>query len=140
MVKFIKQEAEEKANEISVSAEEVCRVHRDTDQSNCLCMHPSQNVEQLCVPFMHPSQERRSCLGTLMTISILPVFSCSALNCCVSQEFNIEKLQLLEAEKAKIRKDYERREGQIDVKKKMYVISDALLSALDDCCYDSADV
>lgn len=35
------------------------------------------------------------------------------------QEFNIEKLQLLEAEKAKIRKDYERREGQIDVKKKM---------------------
>ncbi len=39
----------------------------------------------------------------------------------LSQEFNIEKLQLLEAEKAKIRKDYERREGQIDVKKKMYV-------------------
>jgi len=39
----------------------------------------------------------------------------------VPQEFNIEKLQLLEAEKAKIRKDYERREGQIDVKKKMYV-------------------
>ena len=37
----------------------------------------------------------------------------------VLQEFNIEKLQLLEAEKAKIRKDYERREGQIDVKKKM---------------------
>ncbi len=35
------------------------------------------------------------------------------------QEFNIEKLQLLEAEKAKVRKDYERREGQIDVKKKM---------------------
>ena len=32
MVKFIKQEAEEKANEISVSAEEVCRVHRGTDQ------------------------------------------------------------------------------------------------------------
>ncbi|KAL3147417.1 hypothetical protein ABBQ38_014481 [Trebouxia sp. C0009 RCD-2024] len=56
MVKFIKQEADEKANEIAVSAEE---------------------------------------------------------------EFNIEKLQLLEAEKAKIRKDYERREGQIDVKKKI---------------------
>lgn len=37
----------------------------------------------------------------------------------ILQEFNIEKLQLLEAEKAKIRKDYERREGQIDVKKKM---------------------
>jgi hypothetical protein len=36
-----------------------------------------------------------------------------------SQEFNLEKLQLLEQEKAKIRKDYERRESQVDVKKKM---------------------
>ena len=35
------------------------------------------------------------------------------------QEFNIEKLHLLEAEKARVRKDYERREGQIDVKKKI---------------------
>ncbi|CAL8471035.1 g10577 [Coccomyxa elongata] len=56
MVSFIKQEAEEKANEIAVSAEE---------------------------------------------------------------DFNIEKLQLLESEKAKIRKEYERREGQIEVKKKI---------------------
>jgi V-type H+-transporting ATPase subunit E len=56
MVRFIKQEAQEKANEIGVSAEE---------------------------------------------------------------EFNIEKLHLLEAEKARVRKDYERREGQIDVKKKI---------------------
>jgi V-type H+-transporting ATPase subunit E len=38
---------------------------------------------------------------------------------CLFQDFNIEKLHLLEAEKAKIRKDYERREGQITVKKKM---------------------
>jgi hypothetical protein len=38
-----------------------------------------------------------------------------------SQEFNLEKLQLVEQEKAKIRKDYERREGQVDVKKKMLV-------------------
>ena len=83
MVKFIKQEAEEKANEISVSAEEVCSVHRDTDQSNCLCMHPSQKVEQLCVPFILPLQERRGCPGTLMTTNILPEFTCSALNCCV---------------------------------------------------------
>ena len=37
------------------------------------------------------------------------------------QEFNLEKLQLLEQEKAKIRKEYERREGQVDVKKKMCV-------------------
>eukprot|EP00197_Chlamydomonas_leiostraca_P009605 CAMPEP_0202863548 /NCGR_PEP_ID=MMETSP1391-20130828/4140_1 /ASSEMBLY_ACC=CAM_ASM_000867 /TAXON_ID=1034604 /ORGANISM="Chlamydomonas leiostraca, Strain SAG 11-49" /LENGTH=234 /DNA_ID=CAMNT_0049543195 /DNA_START=84 /DNA_END=788 /DNA_ORIENTATION=+ len=56
MCRFIKQEAEEKANEIKVSAEE---------------------------------------------------------------EFNLEKLQLLEQEKAKIRKEYERREAQVEVKKKI---------------------
>ncbi|TQE08453.1 hypothetical protein C1H46_005928 [Malus baccata] len=57
MVRFIRQEAEEKANEISVSAEE---------------------------------------------------------------EFNIEKLQLVEAEKKKIRQEYEKKEKQVDVRKKMY--------------------
>jgi len=56
MVHFIRQEAEEKANEISVSAEE---------------------------------------------------------------EFNIEKLQLVEAEKKKIRQEYERKEKQVDVRKKI---------------------
>ncbi|KAA8522480.1 hypothetical protein F0562_013159 [Nyssa sinensis] len=56
MVKFISQEAEEKANEISVSAEE---------------------------------------------------------------EFNIEKLQLVEAEKKKIRQEYERKEKQVEVRKKI---------------------
>ncbi|GIL77991.1 hypothetical protein Vretimale_7389 [Volvox reticuliferus] len=56
MVRFIKQEADEKATEIKVSAEE---------------------------------------------------------------EFNLEKLQLLEQEKAKIRKEYERKEGQVEVKKKI---------------------
>lgn len=56
MVRFIKQEAEEKANEIKVSSEE---------------------------------------------------------------EFNIEKLQLLDTEKNKIKKEYERRESQIEVKKKI---------------------
>uniref|UniRef100_A0A5B6Z3G9 Putative V-type proton ATPase subunit E n=1 Tax=Davidia involucrata TaxID=16924 RepID=A0A5B6Z3G9_DAVIN len=56
MVKFIHQEAEEKANEISVSAEE---------------------------------------------------------------EFNIEKLQLVEAEKKKIRQEYERKEKQVEVRKKI---------------------
>ena len=39
--------------------------------------------------------------------------------CRALQEFNIEKLQLLDSEKAKIKKEYERRESQIDVKKKM---------------------
>ncbi|OAY77960.1 V-type proton ATPase subunit E-like [Ananas comosus] len=56
MVAFIRQEAEEKANEISVSAEE---------------------------------------------------------------EFNIEKLQLVEAEKKKIRQEYERKEKQVEIRKKI---------------------
>uniref|UniRef100_A0A7N0ZWP9 V-type proton ATPase subunit E n=1 Tax=Kalanchoe fedtschenkoi TaxID=63787 RepID=A0A7N0ZWP9_KALFE len=56
MVRFILQEAQEKANEISVSAEE---------------------------------------------------------------EFNIEKLQLVEAEKKKIRQEYERKEKQVEVRKKI---------------------
>lgn len=43
----------------------------------------------------------------------------SDLDGVAMQDFNIEKLQLLESEKAKIRKEYERREGQIEVKKKM---------------------
>ncbi|XP_010931395.1 V-type proton ATPase subunit E isoform X2 [Elaeis guineensis] len=56
MVRFIRQEAEEKANEISVSAEE---------------------------------------------------------------EFNIEKLQLVEAEKRKIRQEYERKEKQVEIRRKI---------------------
>lgn len=56
MVRFIRQEAEEKANEIAVSAEE---------------------------------------------------------------EFNIEKLQLVEAEKKKIRQEYERKEKQVEIRKKI---------------------
>lgn len=56
MVRFIRQEAEEKANEIAVSAEE---------------------------------------------------------------EFNIEKLQLVEAEKKKIRQEYEKKEKQVEVRKKI---------------------
>jgi len=34
-------------------------------------------------------------------------------------QFNITKLQLLEAEKAKVRREYERREGTVEVKKKV---------------------
>ncbi|XP_047333096.1 V-type proton ATPase subunit E1-like [Impatiens glandulifera] len=56
MVRFIRQEAEEKSNEISVSAEE---------------------------------------------------------------EFNIEKLQLVEAEKKKVRQEYERKTKQVDVRRKI---------------------
>ena len=35
------------------------------------------------------------------------------------QEFNIEKLQIVEAEKRKIRQEYERKENQLEVKRKM---------------------
>ena len=35
------------------------------------------------------------------------------------QEFNIEKLQLLESEKKKIRQEYERKEKLIDISRKM---------------------
>ncbi|NBV89521.1 MAG: hypothetical protein EBR88_08440 [Betaproteobacteria bacterium] len=35
------------------------------------------------------------------------------------QEFNIEKLQLVEAEKRKIRQEYERKEKQVEIAKKM---------------------
>lgn len=35
------------------------------------------------------------------------------------EEFNITRLQLLEADKAKTRREYERREAAIDVKKKV---------------------
>ena len=46
-------------------------------------------------------------------------FEISFDTCPAAQEFNIEKLQLLENEKSKVKKDYERRESQIEVKKKM---------------------
>jgi hypothetical protein len=35
------------------------------------------------------------------------------------QEFQIEKLQLVEVENKKIRQEYERKEKQVDIKKKM---------------------
>eukprot|EP00962_Isochrysis_galbana_P035134 scaffold12001_cov116-Isochrysis_galbana.AAC.10 len=35
------------------------------------------------------------------------------------EEFNIEKLRMVEAEKAKIRAEYERKEKQIEVQKRM---------------------
>lgn len=39
------------------------------------------------------------------------------------QEFNLEKLNLLETEKQRIRKEYERKEAQVEANKKMYVPS-----------------
>lgn len=39
-----------------------------------------------------------------------------------TQEFQIEKLQLVEAEKKKIRQEYDRKEKQVGIKKKMWTI------------------
>lgn len=47
--------------------------------------------------------------------------ACQQCCCCfyVNQEFNIEKLQLFEGEKKKIRQEYEKKEKQVDIRKKM---------------------
>jgi ATP synthase (E/31 kDa) subunit len=37
----------------------------------------------------------------------------------LNQEFNIEKLQLFEGEKKKIRQEYEKKEKQVEIRKKM---------------------
>ena len=39
--------------------------------------------------------------------------------CVCMQEFNIEKLQLVESEKRWVRQEYERKEKQVDVRRKM---------------------
>ncbi|CAN6443857.1 unnamed protein product [Victoria cruziana] len=43
----------------------------------------------------------------------------SEISISAEEEFNIEKLQLVEAEKRKIRQEYERKEKQVDVRKKI---------------------
>lgn len=47
------------------------------------------------------------------------VWQCLVPDLGASQEFNIEKLHMLEAEKGRVRKDSERREGLIETKKKI---------------------
>ncbi len=91
MVRFIKQEAEEKANEINVSAEEV-RVH--------MLGQETYNWRLLLA-------SSRSLQGI------------NNLHGACVQEFNIQKLQQLDAEKAKIRKEYEKKESSGEAKKKM---------------------
>lgn len=84
MVEFIQQEAEEKATEISASAEEVTPFLRLIYFLN---RNSQSHLSLFCFFFM--------------------------------QEFNIEKLQLVEAEKKKIRQEYERKERQVEIRKKM---------------------
>lgn len=92
MVRFIRQEAEEKANEISVSAEEV----------SSLSLSWSISLTDVSSYFTWSSN--------------LMILICWIV---MLQEFNIEKLQLVEAEKKKIRQEYEKKEKQVDVRRKM---------------------
>lgn len=57
----------------------------------------------------------------LMILHCLLFMACQQCCCCfyVNQEFNIEKLQLFEGEKKKIRQEYEKKEKQVDIRKKM---------------------
>mmetsp|Transcript_24503 Transcript_24503/g.29693 ORF Transcript_24503/g.29693 Transcript_24503/m.29693 type:complete len:226 (-) Transcript_24503:163-840(-) len=43
----------------------------------------------------------------------------SEIGVAADEEFNIQKQQMLEAEKLKIRKEYEKKDGQVEVKKKI---------------------
>lgn len=90
MVRFIRQEAEEKANEISVSAEEVKNIF--------------DFIDTLIYNFFRWVRVKSSFYK---------------LNFVILQEFNIEKLQLVEAEKKKIRQEYERKQKQVEIRKKM---------------------
>lgn len=100
MVRFIRQEAEEKANEISVSAEEV------TSFSSFILFLLSITAFFIFLLF---------CVGTWNWIAI--EFHSYFFH--FLQEFNIEKLQLVEAEKKKIRQEYERKQKQVEIRKKM---------------------
>jgi hypothetical protein len=68
---------------------------------------------------------------------ILPFFK-KNVRC---QEFNIEKLQILEAEKKRIRQEFERKTKQVDIRRKMsvllpYLVFFFLPEILNFCCSD----
>ncbi|KAF6985200.1 hypothetical protein CFC21_003097 [Triticum aestivum] len=95
MVRFIQQEAQEKASEISVAAEEVCTlsITVSTDRSSALiCSFNFKRSRMNQSEYLIP--------GWL-------------------QDFNIEKLQLVESEKRKIRQEYERKQKQVDIRRKI---------------------
>ena len=96
MVQFIKKEAEEKSNEIKAAAQEVRRFvwalsSTSMARGGLQCVHSN---------LVNSTQLTRG--GT-----------------CTVQEYTIQKQTMVEAEKAKIRKEYERKRSQIETKKKM---------------------
>ena len=102
MVRFILQEADEKASEITVAAEEVRAAYSPSivfkSQIANLVLHP------FSIHFLF-----------FMIIKLMIVWTA----CICMQEFNIEKLQLVESEKRRVRQEYERKEKQVDVRRKM---------------------
>lgn len=138
MVRFIKQEAEEKSNEIKVSAEEASRGRgtlvddatrrlralRDPSAHarTCMCMHGRSQGRMHTLPYAYV----HACWDTVRRQHAHAQHPWPSDHhshhhdvLCGTQEFNLEKLQLLEQEKARIRKEYERKENQIETKKKM---------------------
>lgn len=121
MVRFIRQEAEEKANEISVSAEEVCL--------SIFSLFPliSTRFRFWMPDFTGYMSWLFICIGCwlaglYMSLSTLTIArNPMAIFFILLQEFNIEKLQLVEAEKKKIRQEYEKKEKQVEIRKKMYL-------------------
>lgn len=99
MVRFIRQEADEKASEIAVSTEE--EVGGATRAGGAACGagdFRSGIGERRGHMSVVPSQRPRRAPGL---------------------QFNISKIQLLEAEKQRIKSEFERREAAIQVKKKV---------------------
>ena len=98
MVRFIRQEADEKASEIAVSAEEevggAAGVGRATRGAGDFCSGIGE-------------RERATYAW------------CLASDRAPGLQFNISKIQLLEAEKQRIKSEFERREAAIQVKKKV---------------------
>jgi len=102
MVRFIRQEAEEKAAEIAVTAEEVKKKKEKKERRR---------------------RKHASFFSFFDLLSDLDAYSSSSSfplpPSKLLQEFNIEKLTLLDAEKARVAREFERRDAAVEVKKKM---------------------
>jgi len=139
MVRFIRQEAEEKANEISISSEEVSpyitstlfwsrslRIRDSVD--NCVTILVC-SFENMLTVVLHWSSDLKI-LCEIISEHEKMVLSLKPIGLLMWQEFNIEKLQLVEAEKKKIRQEYEKKEKQVDVRKKMWELFSLLYVSL----------
>ena len=70
----------------------------------CECLPPPRVRASQMVQFIHQEAKEKAAEIKLKT----------------DEEFNIEKLRMVEAEKQKIRAEYERKEKQVEVTKRMY--------------------